>query len=195
MTDSGNDRKNCLCWIPVIATMLILLSMLDFGFAVSMGSLADELMELKEQVASQTTEMRVAGAFRSLSGGLVNLGDSQIGKAVTAVVDQMPSLWVMAMLAWGRVAIALVGFVLGWCLARRAAFAPKAIFIWSIVSFVWGLLTLVETRILFFALITDEVYIAAVIVVLLALSMHIFWPVFVGIRIRVGMRSGDFARR
>ena len=38
-TTNENESKACHCWIPVIATILILFSIFDSGFAILMDSL------------------------------------------------------------------------------------------------------------------------------------------------------------
>ena len=49
-TTKESESKACSCWIPVVATILILFSVFDSGFAIVMGSFAEVLMELSHRV-------------------------------------------------------------------------------------------------------------------------------------------------
>ena len=64
-TQRTATEHGCRCWIPVIATMLILLGLFDSGLSLVMGGLATELDSLREQVedapptsASSSTDFR-----------------------------------------------------------------------------------------------------------------------------------------
>ena len=197
MTDisrTSSERGCCRCWIPVVGALLVVISIADCGLAIVLGSFADLVHDLKQQVEDSSTEMSVAGIFRRLTGGLVNLGDSQAGLAVRNVADELPSYWVMATLAWGRVGICVAGFVFGWLLCWRVRFVPTSLITWGIFSLVWGLLSVSEARVIFRALLVEDLTIVGVVLSALATFLHFIWPLFIVIRMFIGIRAGDFAR-
>ena len=67
-TSKENESKACNCSIPVIATILILFSIFDSGFAVLMGSFAEVLMELSHRVYQHGTAMNIGKFFNTISG-------------------------------------------------------------------------------------------------------------------------------
>ena len=192
MSDSKVSRKECMCWIPVLATVMILFSAFDIGFGVTMGSFADELMDLGEEVSSQKTGLRVARVFRTLSGGLVNLGNSAVGVQVKDLVESLPPLWVLALIAWVRVLLAIIGFLLGWAFAFRIRYVIPAILVYSAGSIIWEIVSLIVSRGLYSAMSENGIELDMWILLILNLFFHIVWPLYLGIRIWKAKRDGVF---
>ena len=192
-SDSGHVRKECLCWIPVLATVLILFSLFDIGFGITMGSFADELAELGDEVSSQPTGMRLAKVFRTISGGYVNLGNSVVGVQVKDLVDNLPSLWLLAVMAWGRVLISIAGFLLGWAFAFRIRFSIMSILLYSLISLGWGVLSLILSRGLYLEMMDNDILLDGVILLSLNLVFHVIWPIVLGAHIWLARRKGVFS--
>ena len=192
----SDDRKKacCHCWIPVMGALLIVISIADCGLAVVLGSLAEVVHQLDRQVDSHNTGMKVAGFFHGLTGGLVNLGDSQTGVRIRSLVDELPTYWVMATLAWGRVFICILGFILGWLLVWRFRFVPFTLIAWGVFSLVWGLLSVSEARVIFRSLVIEDLTMVGVLLSCLAFLLHLLWPFYVVVRMFKGIRAGDFSR-
>ena len=72
-TTEKNDSKACDCWIPVVATILILFSIFDSGFAILMGSFAEVLLELSHKVYEHGTAMHIGKFFNTNSGGSLSI--------------------------------------------------------------------------------------------------------------------------
>lgn len=193
MSSTSRPQHQCHCWIPVLATVLILFSAFDIGFGIAFGSFADELAELGEQVESEKTGMRVANIFRTLSGGLVNLGNSALGVQIRELVAALPPLWLLALVAWVRVLLAICGFVLGWALAFRLRFSVPVIPIYALASICWSAFSLFVSRELYYSMYSNDVLLDMWILLILNLFFHMLWPGYLGLRIWTAKRSGDLA--
>ena len=191
---STHSQHKCHCWIPVVAAMLIVVSLSDAGLAIVLGSFADVVHEIRGEVNERSTEMKFAGFFSKITGGLVHLGDSQVGRAVQDVAQELPPLWMMSALAWGRVVLSALGVLFGFLLIWRLRGVPTLLVIWGCVSVVWGLLSVWEARVIFQALVIENLMLTGVVLSCLALFLHFLWPLFIGLRLFLGIRSGDFAR-
>ena len=73
-------------------------------------------MELSHRVYEHGTAMHVGKFFSTISGGSVIIGNFSEGAIVKEIVKDLPDLWMLAILAWGRLGIALTG--------HRARMAP-----------------------------------------------------------------------
>lgn len=170
--------------------------MADFGLAVVLGSFADIVFDLNNQVTAQQTGMSIANFFSNITGGLLHLGDSQAGKAIREISKELPPHWMMASLAWGRVLISLLGFILGWAFIWfRPRFLVWVLIVWGLISAIWGLLSVSEAWLIFEALVIEELMLVGVVLTLLALGLHLIWPLYVSIRLFVGFLRGDFSRQ
>ena len=185
----------CQCWIAVMAALLIVISLSDFGLAMVLGSFADIVHQLEGQVKEQHTGMSIANFFSSMTGGFLHLGDSQAGKAIRGIANELPPHWMMASLAWGRVLISLFGFVIGWVMIWwRSRTVGWVLVLWGLLSAVWGLLSASEANVIFRALVAEDLTLVGVILTLLALWLHLTWPLYVSIRVFIGLRKGEFVR-
>ncbi|MDG2031853.1 MAG: hypothetical protein P8J45_12685 [Phycisphaerales bacterium] len=191
---SREADHNCHCWIPVIAALLIVVSLSDGGLAIVLGSFADVVHEIRGEVSERSNEMRVAGFFSKITGGLVHLGDSQVGKAVQKVADELPPLWMMSTLAWGRVVLSSLGVLFGFLLAWRVRGIAVSLVVWGLISVLWGLLSVFEARVIFQALVIEDLMLTGVVLSCLALFLHFLWPLFIAVRLFKGIRAGDFAQ-
>lgn len=187
---SGNG---CRCWISVLATVFILFSIFDIGFGVLSGSVADAIAELGDEVSSEKTGMRIAKVFRTLTDGYVNLGRSAIGAQIEQLVKDLPSLWMLAVFAWGRVLLSIIGLLLGCAFAMRWRTSLQAILVYALVSLIWGVASLIYSQGVYTVMFDNGAAIDAIIVYALNLLFHVIWPVFLGITIWKGRRSGAFS--
>lgn len=193
MGRSESTGKGCHCWVPVMSALLIVISMSDFGLAMVLGSFADIVHQLNARVDEHHTGLSIANFFSQATGGFLHLGNSQAGKAIRDIVSELPPHWMMAGLAWGRVIIALLGFVLGWVIIwYRPHFVAWILIVWGVISAIWGLLSYSEGRVIFEALVTENLTLIGVILTLLALGLHLIWPAYVAVRVFLGVRSGEF---
>ena len=102
----------------------------------------------------------------------------------------------MAGLAWGRVLISLMGFLLGWVIIwYRPRFLAWILILWGLISVIWGLLSYWEGHVIFQALVTEDLTLVGVVLSLLAVGLHLVWPGYVMIRVFLGIRVGQFVRR
>ena len=195
MGRSEAKEHKCHCWIPVMAALLIVISMSDLGLAMVLGSFADIVFDLNNQVSQQETGLSIASFFSKVTGGFLHLGDSQAGKAVRSIAKDLPPHWMMASLAWGRVLISLFGFLVGWVIVwYRPRYLAWILIFWGFFSAIWGLLSVWEAAVIFDALVVQDLTLVGVILSLLALGLHFIWPLYVGIRLIFGLRSREFGR-
>ena len=159
-----------------MATMLILLGLFDAGLSLVMGGLATELDALRQQVESSATDMHIGKFFNVLSGGLVNVGKFAEGTVIKQIVQDLPALWWMAMLAWSRLLLSLIGFGLGWCLVSRRAFCIRLISIWSIVSFLFFFVELFSSFDLIRLVYAEGGLWAFFVLAFLNVGLHLVWP-------------------
>lgn len=189
---NNTTQGACHCWMPVMAALLIVISLSDCGLAIVLGSLADVVHDVSSQVEDRHTEMRIAGFFSTMTGGLVHLGDSQVGTAIRDISNELPPYWMMVTLAWGRVVLSVLGVLLGVLLIWRLSWLPLVLMGWGLLSVLWGLLSVFEARVIFQALVIEDLMLTGVILSGLALFLHLLWPLYVTLRTWKGKRSGDF---
>ena len=187
-----SSEKRCHCWIPVMATMLILLGLFDAGLSLVMGGLATELDALRQQVESSSTDMHIGKFFNVLSGGLVNVGKFAEGTMIKEIVKDLPALWWMAMLAWSRLLISLLGFILGWCLIRRGSLCVRLLLIWSVLSVGLFFVELFSSFDLIRLVYAEGGIWGFIVLAFLNLGLHLVWPVYVFWRLKRA-DAGEFA--
>jgi hypothetical protein len=100
----------------------------------------------------------------------------------------------MSTLAWGRVVLSALGVIFGFLLVWRVRGVPTFLVIWGLVSVVWGLLSVFEARVIFQALVIENLMLTGVVLSSLALFLHFLWPLFIAVRLFRGIRAGDFVR-
>ena len=167
-----------------MATMLILLGIFDAGLSLVMGGLATELDALRQQVESSSTDMHIGKFFNVVSGGLVNVGRFAEGTMVKEIVKDLPALWWMAVLAWSRLLISLVGFSLGWFLVWRKSFCFRLLLIWSVVSAGFFFFELFSSFDLIRLVYVEGGVWSFCVLSLLNVGLHLVWPAFVFLKIR-----------
>lgn len=172
------DSKNCKCWIPVVATILILFSIFDSAFAILMGTFAEVLMELSHRVYEHGTAMHVGKFFSTISGGSVNVGNFSEGVIVKEIVKDLPDLWILAILAWVRLGISLTGLVLGWLLVLRRESIFMPIVIWAITSLLFGIFAIIFSWDIYRVLAADSVPADSLLLGGLDIGLHVIWPLF-----------------
>ena len=192
-TTNENESKACHCWIPVIATILILFSIFDSGFAILMGSFAEVLMELSHRVYQHGTAMDIGKFFNTISGGSVSIGDFNEGTIVKEIVKDLPDLWLLSILAWGRLTFSLTGIVLGCLLAARRESFLKPVFIWAISSLIFGVFAIIFSWDLYRVLAADGIPGDSLIMGAIDFGLHVFWPLFLIWRLR-SVRSRQMSR-
>ena len=167
-----------------MATMLILLGLFDAGLSLVMGGLATELDALRQQVESSSTDMHIGKFFNVMSGGLVNVGKFAEGTMIKEIVKDLPALWWMALLAWSRLLLSLIGFGLGWCLVSRKALWIRLISIWSVVSVVLFFIELFSSFDLIRLVYAEGGLWGFFVLAFLNVGLHLIWPVFVFWKLR-----------
>ena len=176
---SNSSDKRCHCWIPVMATMLILLGLFDAGLSLVMGGVATELDSLRQEVESSSTDMHIGKFFNVVSGGLVNVGKFAEGTLIKELVQGLPALWWMAMLAWSRLLLSLVGFALGWCLVWRKSFCIRLLLIWSVISVGLFFVELFSSLDLIRLVYAETGVWGFCVLAFLNLGLHLVWPAVV----------------
>ncbi len=177
-TSRENDSIDCRCWIPVLATILILFSIFDSGFAILMGSFAEVLMGISHRIYEHGAAMHVGKFFNVISGGAVNIGDFSEGTIVKELVKDLPELWFLATLAWIRLGFSLSGIVLGCLLAARRERFFKPVLIWALSSLCFGLFAIISSWDIYRALAADGVPGDSYLMGGLDFGLHVFWPLF-----------------
>ena len=177
-TPKGGTSNSCQCWIPVVATVLILFSIFDSGFAILMGSFAELLLELSHRVHAHGAEMSIGKFFSTISGGSVNIGDFTEGTVIKEMVKDLPELWLLATLAWIRLGFSLTGLVLGCLMASRREKAFKPIVIWAIGSILFGIFAIISSWDIYRVLAADGVPGDAILMGTLDFGLHAIWPLF-----------------
>ena len=173
----------CSCWIPVVATILILFSVFDSGFAILMGAFAEVLMELSHRVYEHGTAMNIGKFFNTISGGSVSIGDFNEGTIVKEIVKDLPDLWLLSILAWGRLAFSLTGIVLGSFLAARRESVLKPVLIWAISSLAFGVFAIIFSWDIYRVLSADGIPGDALLMGGIDFGLHVFWPLFLILRL------------
>ncbi|MEC7351957.1 MAG: hypothetical protein VYD99_02440 [Planctomycetota bacterium] len=180
----SSDSNPCQCWIPVMATMLILLGLFNAGFALLMGGVATELDSLREQVLSSSSDMKIGKFFNVVSGGLLSVGQYAEGKIVKGIVEGLPPLWWMAMLSWARVLISLVAFALGWCVVVRRPLAFRLLPFWAALSSVLFVFSLFSSFDVIRLVYVETGLLLVLLLGILDIGLHLVWPGYILLRLR-----------
>lgn len=168
-----------------MATMLILLGLFDAGLSLVMGGLATELDALRQQVENSSTDMHIGKFFNVLSGGLVNVGKFAEGTAIKEIVKELPALWWMAILAWSRLLLSLIGFSLGWCLVSKKAFCVRLLLVWSAVSAGFFFVELFSSFDLIRLVYAEAGLWGFFVLAFLNIGLHLVWPTYVFWKVRL----------
>jgi hypothetical protein len=188
-TPKGSTSNSCHCWIPVVATVLILFSIFDSGFAILMGSFAEVLLELSHRVHEHGAAMKVGKFFSAITGGSINIGDFSEGTVINEMVKDLPELWLLATLAWIRLGFSFTGLVLGCFMAfrREKVFIP--IMLWAIASIAFGIFAIISSWDIYRVLAADAVPGDAILLGTLDFGLHIIWPLFLISRLWFARRN------
>ena len=186
-----ND-ENCHCWVPVYGTLLIMISLIDLGFGVGYGAIISEVASLKQQLNESSTQLKVAGFFSSITGGLVNLGDSSLGKSAKDIVSNFHHVQMSWNLAWARIVISIFGIIAGFLLAFRIKWSPILAILFAIASLVLGFIGFVASTDVYKFLMASGIQVLAMVIGALDLLMHIIWPVLLGMKLFIARGKGLF---
>ena len=167
-----------------MAAMLILIGLFNAGYALAMGGVATELDALREQVISNSSDMKIGKFFSVVSGGLLSVGQYAEGKIIKGIVEDLPPLWWMAMLSWTRVVVSIVGFALGWCLIFRRPLAFTVLPFWSAVSILLSLVTLFTSFDIIQLLYVEGGFLVVLVLGTLDVGLHLAWPGYVFVRMK-----------
>ena len=184
------QRRSCTCWVPVLATILILVSLADALYGVVFGAVVGELNSLRSQVQEHSVGLGVAGLFTSLTGGLVSFGDTRLDEMIKDMVGDLPDVRVLEFMALGRLAISGLGLLLGIGLALRLRWIAWSIVIFATLNLAFGIAMLLESRVIYKIIETDTIPGDGILIFMIDVSLHIIWPLALGIRMIVGRGSG-----
>tara|TARA_B100001059_G_C17703721_1_gene511551 strand:- start:188 stop:760 length:573 start_codon:yes stop_codon:yes gene_type:complete len=188
MTTRNETESNaCSCWIPVIATMIILLAIFDSGFAILMGAFAEVLMQLSHKVYEHGTAMDIGAFFHTITGGSLSIGDFAEGTIVKEIVKDLPDLKMLLTLAWVRLGFSFIAIVFGCLLAFRHEAFLKAILIWAICSLIFGVFAIILSWDIYRVLEADGIPGDFFLMAGIDFGLHVFWPLFLIWRIRRGL--------
>ena len=87
------------------------------------------------------SSLQVQTAFLSHVGLAVASPTPRSG--VKEIVKDLPDLWLLSILAWGRLAFSLTGIVLGCLLAAQRESFFKSTRIWAISSLIFGVFAII----------------------------------------------------
>ena len=190
MKQSANNT--CHCWIPVLATILILFSLFDAGLSLVFGMVNAELISLQQQVEQGGTQLKVAGFLSNITGGLVNLGSTHEAQQIKDMLKGMPDLAFVSFVAWIRMWVAFAGLTMGVLFALRISWAPLGILAWAGLALVWTGVGCMSTLAFYQGLSEEASTLNILSLVGLDVIFHIAWPVYLIIRILQARRSGQF---
>lgn len=194
MSELSKEKNDCHCWVPVLGTILIMLSITELGFGIIFLAVLSEMASLKEQVDSKSTSLAIAGFFRSLTGGFINLGNSSEGEAVKSIVKNLHDLNLILALGIIRVGFGGIGVLLGFLLSFRLKWSPLLTVIFSALSLILGLIGMINGADLYRFLTAGGLWIPALALGTTALTLHIIWPLFLGLRLLAARKKGVFPR-
>ena len=187
-----HDKNTCHCWIPVLATVLILFSLFDAGYSMVLGMINGELISLQEQVEQGGTQLKVAGFLSNITGGLVNLGSSHEAEQIKELLKDMPDLAFLSTVSWVRMWLSIVGVAMGVFLAMRMSWAPLACMIWAGLTLVWTGVGSMSTVAFYQGLTAEASTLNILCLAGLDVIFHIAWPVYLVIRLLRARKSGQY---
>jgi hypothetical protein len=185
-----SSEHRCACWVAVLATILILVSLADMLYGVLFGALVDELASLQSEVKDNAVGLGVAGFFRSITGGLINFGDSQLGAIVRPLVEKLPDLRTLESMALARVVVAGIGVLLGIGLAMRLSWIAWAVAIYTTLNLAFGIVMVIEALDIYRILAADPIKGDAILIGSIDVVLHVFWPLAFGLRLLAGRGTG-----
>lgn len=191
-THRYKNDENCHCWIPVFGTLLIMISFIDLGFGVGYGAIIAEVASLKDQVNSSSTSLKFAGVFSSLTGGLINLGDSSLGNSAKEIVSNFHHVEFSANMAWLRIGVSGLGIPIGFLLAFRVKWSPLLTIFIGAASLILGFIGLTSSKEVYKFLMASGIEPLAVTIGALDVVLHVVWPVLLSMKLIVAKGKGLF---
>lgn len=159
-------------------------------YGVLFGALVDELASLQTEVKANAVGLGVAGFFRSITGGLINFGDSQLGAIIRPLVEKLPDLRILESMALARVVVAGIGVLLGIGLAMRLSWIAWAVAIYTTLNLAFGIVMVIEALDIYRILAADPIKGDAILIGSIDIVLHVFWPVALGLRLLAGRGTG-----
>lgn len=188
-----NNNKNCHCWIPVFGTLLIMIAFIDLGFGVVYGGIISEISAMREQLHSSSTSLKVAGFFRSITGGFVNLGNVGMGEAAKEVLSNFHHVERMAIFAWARMILSVYGIVIGFTLAFRWRLSPHFSLLFCVLSLGLAFAGLISSKDLYDFLSASGLTTVTAIIGFLSVMLHIVFPIVLSLKLLSARGKGFFA--
>ena len=188
-----NNNKSCHCWIPVFGTLLIMIAFIDLGFGVMYGGIITEISAMREQLHSSSTSLKVAGFFRTITGGVVNIGNSNLGETAKEILSNFHHVDRMAVFAWVRMFLSVYGIVIGFTLAFRWRLSPHFSIIFCVLSLGLAFAGLISSRDLYDFLSASGLLVLVGIVGFLSVMLHIVFPVVLSLKLLSARGKGFFS--
>ena len=184
MSSTGDD-KCCHCWIAVFGTILVMLSLLDLALSAVLGSVIAELMEIHGEVVEHSTRLRVGSFFQSISGGLLSLGNTNLGESVEEIVKKLASL--NALMDWtiGRSILAFAGVLVGILMGRNRYPWGRWFVLYGILLLACGIFGVFNTIQVYNVVSTSQLINGSSALLVVSLLVHIAWPMVFVSRIMI----------
>ncbi len=173
---SSDENRCCHCWVAVFGTILVMLSILDISLSAVMGSAIAELMEIHGEVLKHSGRLRVGSFFQTITGGLLSLGNTNLGESVEEVVKKLPSLNLIMDWTIGRSIFGLFGIVVGVMMARNSTSWGRWYVAYGVVLLLCGVFGIFNTVRVYKAVSTSELINGATILFTVSILIHIVWP-------------------
>ena len=175
MSPAGED-KCCHCWVAVFGTILVMLSLLDLSLSAVLGSVIAELMEIHGEVVEHSTRLRVGSFFQSVTGGLLSLGNTNLGESVEEIVKKLPSLNVLMDWTIGRSILAFAGVLVGIMMARNSYPWGRWFVLYGILLLACGVFGVFNTIQVYKVVSTSQLINGSLILLIVSLLIHVAWP-------------------
>lgn len=190
---TNNNHNTCHCWIPVFGTLLIMIAFIDLGFGVMYGGIITEISAMREQLHSSSTSLKVAGFFRTITGGVVNIGNSNLGETAKEILSNFHHVERMAIFAWVRIFLSVYGIVIGFTLAFRWRLSPYFSLVFCVLSLGLAFAGLISSRDLYEFLSASGLLVLVGIVGFLSVMLHIVFPVVLSLKLLSARGKGFFS--
>lgn len=173
---SVDNEKGCHCWVAVFGTILVMISLLDLSLSAVLGSVIAELMEIHSQVIEHSTRLRVGSFFQSITGGLLSLGNTNLGESVEEIVKKLPSL--NALMDWtiGRSILAITGIVVGIMMGRNNRTWGHWFVGYGSILLICGVIGVFNTIQVYNVVSSSQLINGSLVLLLISLLIHIAWP-------------------
>jgi hypothetical protein len=174
----------------VLGTLLITFGVMNAIFGAASTAAAIKLASISTQVKGSEEAIRIGQTVRSISGGVLSIGDNGTGAAVQSAIKALPSPWVAGVLGVARVALAAWAIVLGSMLVRRRQreMVLGHLVLWSVASIALG-----AAGIWFVGLPTARLIggVGGYCIAIIDIATHIVWPAVVFARIRRALETNE----